>query len=197
VIRRLGEYLDRAAAVGRLPRGVEIYATEFGLQSNPPDPTVGNSTRDQAALINEKEEQSYRYPRLRSYAQYLLYDDPAREGATLEEIWSGFQTGLRFADGQPKPAFDAYRFPIVVQRARGGGVFVWGRVRAGSGARRVELQRMPGARTVRRVETNDAGYFEVAVSRRAKYRFIARHDDGRRVGTSRVAAPIRRVPPPD
>lgn len=194
VIRRLGRYLDRAAAAGRLPRGLPIYNTEFGLQSNPPDPTARLNFEEQAAFLNEKEEQSYRYPRVRSYAQYLLFDDPAREGATLKEIWSGFQTGLRFTDGSKKPSYDAYRLPIVVQRARGGGVLIWGRVRPGSGVRRVELTR--GGRVVRRVETNDAGYFEVTLGRRASYRFRAFDADGKLLGTSRTARPVAATPSP-
>jgi len=194
VIRRLGRYLDRAAAAGRLPRGLPIYNTEFGLQSNPPDPTAKLTLEEQAALLNDKEEQSYRYPRVRSYAQYLLYDDPPRGGATEEEVWSGFQTGLRFHDGTPKPGYDAYRLPIVVQRARGGGVRVWGRVRPGSDVRGAELQRMPSKRTLRRVETNDAGYFEVSLPRRTAYRFVGYDGDGKRLGGSRVARPTRATP---
>ena len=106
VIGRLRRYLDRAAAAGRLPSRLPIYSTEFGLQSNPPDPTARLSMEEQAQLLNEMEERSYRVgPRLRSYAQYLLYDDPAREGSTQEQVWSGFQTGLRFAGGEAKPAY--------------------------------------------------------------------------------------------
>jgi len=195
VIRRLGRYLDRAAVAGRLPRTLPIYNTEFGLQSNPPDPTARLSVEEQAAFLNEKEEQSYRYPRVRSYAQYLLYDDPPREGATLKEIWSGFQTGLRFTDGTAKPSYDAYRLPIVVQRARGGGVLIWGRVRPGSGVRRVELRR--GGRVATRVETNDAGYFEVTLGRRASYRFRAFDAEGKLLGTSRTARPVVATPSPD
>jgi hypothetical protein len=195
VIRRLGRYLDRAAAAGRLPRGLPIYSTEFGLQSNPPDPTARLDLTEQAATLNEKEEQSYRYPRVRSYAQYLLYDDPPREGATEPEVWSGFQTGLRFVDGSAKPAYDAYRLPIVVQRSRAGGVRVWGRVRPGSGERRVEL--LSQGRVVRRLQTNDAGYFDVTLPRRGSYRFIGYDGDGKRLGASRVARPVAATPSPD
>ena len=60
----------------------------------------------QAALINEKEEYSYRYGRLKSHSQYLLFDDPPRKGP-LSVKWSGFQTGLRFASGKKKPAYNA------------------------------------------------------------------------------------------
>jgi hypothetical protein len=198
VIRRLGDYLDSAAAAGRVPANLPIYGTEFGLQSNPPDPTARITLEDQAALINEKEEQSYRYPRLRSYAQYLLYDDPARPGKTEKEIWSGFQTGLRFSDGEAKPAFHAYQFPIVVQRSRGGDVRIWGRVRPGNGKRSVQLERRRSARFTPvgdRVATNDAGYFEVPLAARDAYRFIAYDADGDRLGTSRTARPIRATPP--
>jgi hypothetical protein len=132
---------------------------------------------------------------VRSYAQYLLYDDPPREGATLTEIWSGFQTGLRFTDGRAKPSYEAYRLPIVVQRARGGAVLIWGRVRPGSGVRRVELTR--DGRVVRRMETNDAGYFEVTLGRRASYRFSAFDAEGKPLGTSRTAHPVVATPAPD
>lgn len=194
VIRRLGRYLDRAAAAGRVPARLPVYSTEFGLQSDPPDPTARTSLSEQAALLNEKEEQSYRYPRLRSYAQYLLYDDPVRDAPTLEQAWAGFQTGLRFAGGEAKPAYHAYQFPIVVQRARGGGVRVWGRVRPGSGVRSAAIERMPGRQAVRRVDTDDAGYFELTLPRRASYRFVAFDADGRRLGTSRVAEPVAPTP---
>src|SRR5207247_1982058 len=69
-IRRLGKYLDLAARAGRLPAHLPIYNTEFGLQSNPPDPSVSTTPVRQAQLVNEKEEYSYRYSRLKSYSQY-------------------------------------------------------------------------------------------------------------------------------
>jgi hypothetical protein len=197
VIRRLGRYLDAAARANRLPPGLPIYSTEFGLQSNPPDPTVGNSPRRQAALLNEKEEQGYRYPLLRSHAQYLLYDDPPRPGATEKEVWSGFQTGLRFNDGTKKPAWDTYRLPLVVHRADDGRVLIWGRVRPGSGVRYVQLERREGGSFVAdgsRLATDDAGYFEVHRPRPASYRFRAFEEDAEdaeAIGTSRVATPTR------
>jgi hypothetical protein len=197
VIRRLGRYLDAAARAGRLPPGLPIYSTEFGLQSNPPDPTVGNDPKRQAALLSEKEEQGYRYPLLRSHAQYLLYDDPARPGTTQKEVWAGFQTGLRFNDGSRKPAWDAYRLPLVVHRETGGRVLIWGRVRPGSGVRYVQLERRAGGAfraDGERFETDDAGYFEVRRPGGASYRFHAYEsadEDARPIGTSLTAAPTR------
>ncbi len=194
-IRRLGRYLDRAARARRLPRRLPIYSTEFGLQSNPPDDHVSTSPARQARLINEKEEYSYRYWRLKSYSQYLLYDDPPRSGRRSGR-WSGFQTGLRYPKGGAKPAWNAYRFPIVVRRRRGG-VTVWGRVRPGEGTHWVRLQRRGRrgyAHSGARIRTNSRGYFRVRRRRVASYRFQAyaqRPHGGRRlIGSSRTARPI-------
>jgi hypothetical protein len=190
VIRRLGRYLDRAARAGRVPLDLPIYNTEFGLQSNPPDPRVSTSLARQAALINEKEELSYRYPRLRSYSQYLMYDDPPREGTDEASVWSGFQTGLRFADGRSKPAWEAFRLPLVVH-TRGRGAEAWGRVRPGSGKRsvRLEVRRRGEWAAAAQLETDDAGYFETRLPRAARYRYRA-FDGDRALGRSRAAAPI-------
>jgi hypothetical protein len=193
-IQRLGSYLDRAARAGRLPAELPIYSTEFGLQSNPPDPTVSTTLARQAQLLNEKEELSFRYPRLKSYAQYLLYDDPPRPGPPAV-TWSGFQTGLRFTDGTAKPALAAYRLPIVVRRHERG-VSIWGRVRPGTGTRFVRLERRSNGRfagAAKRIPTDPGGYFEVTRRAVAGYRFRAWDDSergGRYLGASRSAPPI-------
>jgi hypothetical protein len=190
-IRRLGRYLDLAAKAGRIPDQLPIYNTEFGLQSNPPDPTVSTTLAEQASQLNQKEELSYRYPRLRSYAQYLLYDDPIRPGPTAV-AWSGFQTGLRFADGRKKPAWNAYMLPIVVHRTAMG-VRIWGRVRPGEGRRTIQLERRVGRRFTtegKRVGTDADGCFELSGTTLAAYRFVGYDGGGRRVGTSRLATPL-------
>ena len=173
-IRRLGKALDLAAKAKRLPRGLPIYNTEFGIQSNPPDIFVATSPSRQAALINEKEEFAYRYSRLKSHSQYQLYDDPARPGPPAVK-WSGFQTGLKFANGREKPAYDAYRFPIVVRKSNRGRVTIWGRVRPGTGSREVQLQRRSGSgfsNSGGRLKTNSLGYFS-AKKGSGSYRFQA------------------------
>jgi Cellulase (glycosyl hydrolase family 5) len=174
VIRRLGSALDRAARAGRITRGLPIYSTEFGYQTNPPDPFVSTSPPRQAELLNRMEQYSYGYPRLKSYSQYLLFDDLSRSGSSALR-WAGFQTGLRFASGKAKPSFDAYKLPLVVSR-RGGGVSIWGRVRPGTGTRFVQLQRKSGGSFVNDgspIRTNAGGYFRVKRGKRAQYRFEA------------------------
>ena len=186
-IRQLGKYLDQAARAGRITSKLPIYNTEFGLQSNPPDKLVSTSLARHAALINEKEEYAYRYSRLKSHSQYLLYDDPARPGS-LPTKWGGFQTGLRFSDKRRKTAYNAYRFPIVVKK-RGSGVSIWGRVRPGTGARSVQLQK-GGRNSGPKVKTNSLGYFGVNRAASGSYRFRAYDKDGVLLGTSRTAKPI-------
>ncbi|HZO59304.1 MAG TPA: hypothetical protein VFB51_06420 [Solirubrobacterales bacterium] len=185
-IRTLATYLDRARRAKRFTRKLNIYNTEFGLQSNPPDRLVSTSLSRQAALINEKEEYAYRYSRLKSHSQYLLYDDPARPGS-LRTKWSGFQTGLRFANGRQKTSYNAYRFPIVVKR-RGRGVYVWGRVRPGVGPRYVRVQRKGGSLGPR-IKTDPRGYFGVRRRISGRYRFRAYNAQGAVLGTSRTARP--------
>jgi Cellulase (glycosyl hydrolase family 5) len=188
-IGQLGKYLDRAAAAGRIPRNLPIYNTEFGLQSNPPDRLVSTSPVRQGQLINEKEEYSYRYGRLKSYSQYLLFDDPPRKGP-LNVKWSGFQTALRFASGKKKPSYNAFKFPIVVKKRRRG-VTVWGRVRPGNGTRSLQLQRKGAGNSGPRIKTNSKGYFTVKRRQSGRYRFRAYDSAGKLLGTSRTAKPAR------
>jgi hypothetical protein len=105
----------RGLTHGRLP----LWITESGVQTNPPDRLFGVSLDQQAADVNALEWLATRSGAV-SVAQYLLLDEPRL---------SGFQSGLRFADGRPKPALAAYALPLWVTRTRGG-VRVWGRVRA-------------------------------------------------------------------
>jgi hypothetical protein len=192
-IRRLGKALDRAARAGRIPRRLPIYSTEFGYQTNPPDPFVSTSPARQAERLNQMEEYSYGYARLKSYSQYLLFDDPARSGSSALR-WAGFQTGLRFSNGKAKPSFEAYMLALVVHKRRGG-VRIWGHVRAGAGTRFAQLQRRSGGSFVNDgapIKANAGGYFTVKRGKRAQYRYQAFSGSlsaASALGLSRVAVP--------
>jgi hypothetical protein len=183
VISRLSDYLNAAARQGRIRGHLGIYDTEFGYQSNPPERDVSTTPTRQAQLINEKEEVHYRFGRLKSYSQYLMYDDKALHS---------FQTGIRFRSGKAKPAYSAYRLPIVVHSRGRRGVYIWGRVRPGSGTRYVQL-RVGGRNYGPRIHTNSRGYFGVKRKRSGKYSFKGYKRSGSKiqlVGTSRTASPI-------
>jgi hypothetical protein len=119
-IGRLKSLISQAASRGRIRRGLPIFYTEYGFQTDPPDSTFGVSLERQAAYINQSDWIVFADRQVRSVAQYEIRDEPAL---------SAFQTGLRFVDGRAKPSFAAYRLPIWVTRGGGGTVKVWGQVR--------------------------------------------------------------------
>ena len=164
-LSRLTRALDRAARAGAIPRRLPIYLTEFGVQSKP-DPLFGVSLAQQAAYRSIAEHIAYRNPRVAAFSQYLMRDDNPRPGPKLAR-YSGFESGLRFADGRTKPAYDAFRLPLVVTR-RGGRVSLWGLVRPASGATRVTVQfRASGSRQWRNLLTRATNARHVWTARSA------------------------------
>ena len=176
-ISRIERALDRIGRVRRPARGLPIFNTEFGLQSNPPDcGGFGTSLENQAAFINEAEYISYRRPRLRSYSNYLLVDSPilTQFGRGSNARYRGFQSGLRFGrnalactgtgvfpEGSEKPAYAAFRTPIFVRRTSSNGVQVFGRARP-RGAEPQVIEILRSGQVVGRVTAT--GYFQVPIS---------------------------------
>ena len=161
---RLRRVLDQAARARRIPRSLPVYYTEFGFQTNPPDRIFGVRVALQAGYINQSDWMAYRDRRVRAVAQYKLVDE-----ASL----SSFQSGLRFLDGRPKPAYDAYRLPIWVS-GRGSRLRVYGQVRtaADSTPQVVQIQNRPpsgGAFTTVTTLTvrSRKGHFVTRVPKRA------------------------------
>ncbi len=168
-LSRAHTLLNRAARYKRIPGGRGIYVTEFGFQSSPPDP-FGDalSANRHAAAINEADRLFFGDSRIKAVAQYELFDvaDPA-----------DFNTGLRFYDGEPKPAWAAYRMPLVVTKLKPNLVEIWGQVRPATGRVRPEITIASGSLkgvSVGRPLTNTAGYYRFRVRRsgaaRLRYR---------------------------
>jgi hypothetical protein len=142
-ILRLTGLMHDLRAAGRTARELPVYITEFGYQTDPPDPTQHVSLAKQATWLAQAEQQA-RAPRVRSTAQFLIRDLPARPGRDLRTRWRDYQSGLRLASGRAKPALAAYALPLVVRDA-GARLQVWGLVRPGTGRQPVTLQhRAPG-----------------------------------------------------
>ena len=133
---RLERILDAGARRGRIARDLPIHYTEFGFQTDPPDVQFGVSPARQATYMNESDWIAYRDPRIHTVAQYGLADDP---------VLARFQSGVRFADGRPKPSYDAYRLPLWITRKGASHLRVYGQVRplANGAATQVELQNAP------------------------------------------------------
>ena len=135
VLSRLTTTLDRIFRRYRVPRRLPIWLTEYGYQTDPPDPILGHSWRRQAAWINEADFLAHRNRRVRSVAQFLLVDDGPnrRVSPTDPRYWgSTFQSGLVSLDGRRKPSFYSYQRPIHASRSRvrrGSSVSLYGQLR--------------------------------------------------------------------
>lgn len=171
-VRVLERLLAAGARRGVLRRGLPVWYTEFGYQTNPPDSVLGVPQRAAARYLNHADFVAARNPRVRSVAQYKLVDDAAV---------TGFQTGLRRAGTlRRKVAYAAYRLPIWPVRRRRS-VVVYGQVRParrGTPAVAAVQHSSPGGsfRTVRRVTVRSRFHqFRVRVPyRRGPYRLAYR-----------------------
>jgi hypothetical protein len=124
--------LDRTFGAYHQPTGVPLYLTEWGYKTDPPNPFVHTSLDEQANWLNQGEYMTWRDPRIRALAQFLLVDDLPRSGAVPGTLayWSTFQSGLLYSNGRPKPSYDAFRIPIWLPSARHGArVPIWGELR--------------------------------------------------------------------
>lgn len=131
-IRALPALLDRIARrTGLLPPGTPIFLTEFGYETNPPDPFNGVAPEKQAAYLNQGDYIAYRNPRVFATTQFQLLDVPPRTEFPRgsKGYWFTFQSGLFTDRGKPKPAAGAYAMPFEVRRAPGGRYLLWGQVR--------------------------------------------------------------------
>jgi hypothetical protein len=113
-LSRLESALDRIFRTYDVHRRLPIYLTEYGYESDPPNPYRGVSLSLQALYLNEAEYMAWRDPRVRTLSQYELYDALPNRSFPRGSVgyWSTFQTGLAYANGVAKPALDAYRLPV-------------------------------------------------------------------------------------
>jgi hypothetical protein len=104
-------------------RRVQFWVTEFSWDSDPPD-RWGVPTALHARWIAEGLYRMWRAG-VSTVTWFMTEDDPIGR--------SPYQSGLYFADGRPKPAWQAFRFPFVAF-VTGRRVYVWGRTPWGTPA---------------------------------------------------------------
>ena len=184
---RLTRALDRARRAHAVRHRVNLYLTEFGVQSRP-DPISGVSYSRQNDYRSIGEWIAYRNPRVRAFSQYLMRDDLPRPGNRFER-YGGFESGLRRSGGTRKPAYAGFRLPLVARRTSRHRVTLWGLVRPATGRATVRIEyRNRGSRRWHRLKhdrTNHRGYWSTAT----------RYHRGRtyRVRWSRYTGPQTRV----
>jgi hypothetical protein len=119
-----------------------IWLTEYGYETNPPDPN-GVSWGLQSQYLAEAAMRAATAPYVDLLIQFMVQDE-ARS--------NGWQSGLLSSIGLPKPAFNSFMLPIAVAARTRTRTTIWGQVRPGTGRRPYQLQRRaptgaPGAVT--------------------------------------------------
>lgn len=160
-IDKLVRALRRVYRAGATERRLPIAVTEYGIESYPQG-GFGVSLQRQAEWLGVAEYLLYRNRWVSAFAQYLLDDD----GDPRREL--SFQTGLRFANGFPKPSYDAFSLTLVARRTKGAGVRIWGHVRPGEGPYDVQVSYRQGdsgpGRELTSVRTDANGYFRFSTA---------------------------------
>ncbi|CAN5163264.1 hypothetical protein BH20ACT16_BH20ACT16_12520 [soil metagenome] len=132
-IGTLGPLLDAMSAqsAGKLPPDLPVLLTEFGYESNPPDPRNGIPYLRQAQFNQLAEFLAFNEPRVQAMTHFLLRDvAPLKrypKGSRL--YWFTYQSGLVTNAGRSKPAVFAYALPFVVFPSGEGVTGYWGQLR--------------------------------------------------------------------
>jgi hypothetical protein len=132
-IGTLGPLLDTLSAQsgGKIPANLPVLLTEFGYESNPPDPRNGIPYARQAQFNQLADFLAYNEPRVQATTHFLLRDVAPLtrypKGSRL--YWFTYQSGLLTNAGRTKPAAFAYALPLVVYPAGDGVIGFWGQLR--------------------------------------------------------------------
>jgi hypothetical protein len=95
----LGNISDLIKVVTQLYGNKRIWITEYGYQTNPPDPVYGVTYAKQAAYLTQAVAIARKNPRIDMFLWFLLKDEPN---------FGGWQSGLLTYRGAKKPAFAAF-----------------------------------------------------------------------------------------
>ena len=106
-----------AEKTSRVQDEMPLALTEFGYETQPPDPFNGVTLAKQADYSNLADLLAWANPRVLTQTQFLLRDVKPLKSSSERRRWFTYQSGLYFANGKPKPAAAAYRFPFLAQAA--------------------------------------------------------------------------------
>ena len=169
VLSRLIGALDKAAKAGALPAAAR--APDRVRHPVHARQDLRRLARRQAAYLAISEHIAYVNPRVVAFSQYLMSDDPPR---TEGYRYSGFESGLRSADGKAKPAYEGFRLPLAVE-IYGGSDVLWGLVRPQRAVTKVTIERKPDGkawRVLKELDTTSTGVYALKTTHRdgQKYR---------------------------
>jgi hypothetical protein len=178
---RLERTLDGTQRAGGLkkPGGgkFSLYFTEWGYQTDPPDPVQGVSFAKQSRYLQQGTYIAYKDPRVKLLTQYEWRDEQLGHGKDPKSKYSGWQSGLRRASDKAKPSLKSFANPFFIsQRPGSRAARLWGQVRPGDTHRVTVERRKRGATRwtkVRTLSTNGSGYWKLTqtVNTTTDYRF--------------------------
>jgi hypothetical protein len=132
-----------------------VWVTEFWWDSKPPNP-VGAPLQTQARWIEQ--------------SLYLFWKAGAstainfqiEDSTTRPDVHAGYQAGVYFNDGRPKPSLTAFRFPFVTERVDRRTLRAWGKAPE---AGKLKIQRRQGSRwlTVKSLKVAKGGTFQTTL----------------------------------
>jgi hypothetical protein len=128
-----------------------VWVTEFWWDSKPPNP-VGASLITQARWI---EQSMYLFWKAGASVaiNFQLVDSNLRPN-----VHAGFQSGVYFEDGRPKPSLTAFKFPFVTERINRNTLQAWGKAPE-SGKLLIQRQQGSRWRTVKKLQVGKGAVF--------------------------------------
>jgi hypothetical protein len=157
-IVKLTKILRAAERSGRaLPRKRHrVWVTEVSYDSSPPDPQ-GVPLAKHARYLEQAFYLLWRQG-VDTITWFQIHDQPPQPSYAASN-----QSGVYFADGRPKPAQTAFRFPLVAERAGRTALRVWGRSPV-AGTLRIERRAGSAWKLVKLVHARRHGTFLVRIT---------------------------------
>jgi hypothetical protein len=191
-VRNLLAAADKAGRINSVYKHTPLWITEFGWDSNPPDPG-GLSMKIEKQWIPEAMYEAWHW-KVANFMWYSLDDFPPEPNVPFSE---SLQTGLYFwaptaAQEQPKEMMYAFRFPFIAIH-KGKGLQIWGRTPSSSRGRvTVQVLRHGKWKKLAGTRADGGGIFQAFVKtpygkgRKGAARAVFK-------GDSSVAFPMKRV----
>ena len=162
---RVVNVLRGAERVGTLRGSHPVWVTEFWWDSNPPN-SVGAPLNVQARWV---EQTLFLFWKAGATAavNFQIGDTPDRP-----TVHAGFQSGVFFGNGQPKPSLTAFRFPFVTERINERKIRAWGKAPAGG---TLLIERRKGGQwvAIRRIQVSKGAVFVAKLKLRGKHQLRA------------------------
>jgi hypothetical protein len=158
-------------------RPFDVYATEYGYQTDPPDPYSGVKLSQQDRWLQDAAYLVWKNKRVREINQFRLTDGAIDRSQGIRG-YGEFQSGLMFENFKAKPAYTSFPRPFVISDrtpAANKRVRFWGQVRPGA-SHTVTLQyrrrKSDDFSKVVDLTTNSLGYFShLRKARTGYYRY--------------------------